>query len=234
MIRAMADMSPVPDTLFKLYMERALEELHRAGDPAVLYPWPDAVDESHADLKETIARISAQNAQTSALLTATLFTALAAEAFINGELATGLRGQDRDAADRMSPVDKYVLGTQLILNERLFDRDTPPITNIRALFALRNKLVHPKPGFAPKSTVLQDHEFAAQFAATNVADNILFVASAAQVVSSRTRTMTDPFAWLIWKGRDTIMGFAEEIATVPDRNYEAQPSLLKRVLEYEF
>jgi hypothetical protein len=75
-----------------------------------------------------------------------LFSALAAEAFINSFIAVTLPKRDRERIDRKRTVDKYALGPKLAVDEDLSDLEKrEELTVLERLFTIRNRLVHPKP-----------------------------------------------------------------------------------------
>jgi hypothetical protein len=75
-----------------------------------------------------------------------LYAAFAAEAFINSFIAATLPTRDRERIDRNRTVDKYVLGPRLAVSSDLSELEQrDELEVIERLFALRNKLVHPKP-----------------------------------------------------------------------------------------
>lgn len=74
------------------------------------------------------------------------FSAFAAESAINRFLVDHLAGRDLETALRLSPaVEKFTVGTRLVLGKSAFPRDEQTYEKLRVLFGLRNKLVHAKP-----------------------------------------------------------------------------------------
>jgi hypothetical protein len=55
-----------------------------------------------------------------------------------------LAKKDIEAIDHLPTAEKFVLSPRLILGEAVFGRGREPIQRIRALFKLRDQLVHPK------------------------------------------------------------------------------------------
>ncbi|HEV7529015.1 MAG TPA: hypothetical protein VGO29_08975 [Solirubrobacteraceae bacterium] len=75
---------------------------------------------------------------------ALLFAAFAAEAYANDFLYEKWAGQDRDALERLSAVDKYAL-LPALAETTVLDRGGEPLQRVKWLFDRRNELVHPKP-----------------------------------------------------------------------------------------
>lgn len=159
---------------------------------------------------------------------AVLFAALAAESYVNEFLGAFLDGSDYTAVDRMSPVDKYVLGTKFATGDKLFDRQGAPVTKIAALFALRNKLVHPKPGFGPAPFAEPWGEFEENFPPPRAAEFIVTVARAAVILVKRAYGaghLDDVWANVIWQGREAILGYGERSTGVPGQYDQPEEDL---------
>lgn len=76
-------------------------------------------------------------------LNATLFVALAAEAFINTALERVLGPEDAQALTRLRPVaERWTLGTHLVFGTPLLARGEEPHQSLIRLFQERNRLVH--------------------------------------------------------------------------------------------
>lgn len=158
-----------PRTLSAAYLEQSLDALYAAGNPAVLFEkWREKPPKNKT--AEAFMVLTARRTHLAQCRTATLFAALSAEAYVNEFLAAHLKGNDLKAVDRMSPVDKYVLGTKLAYGESLFFRDREPFPVINELFKLRNQLVHPKPGFGPAGPLGPSGDFEQLFPPTRVAE----------------------------------------------------------------
>ena len=72
-----------------------------------------------------------------------LFSAFAAEAYINRFLHNRLSGRDLKTALRIGPpAEKFAAGTRLALGQTLFPRDEDIYERLQTLFTLRNRLVH--------------------------------------------------------------------------------------------
>lgn len=76
---------------------------------------------------------------------AVLWTALGVEAAANYYIAATLP-EDAEALDDLKTVNKLLVAPQLATGEALFRTDAEPIGQIRTLFKLRNRVVHPKVG----------------------------------------------------------------------------------------
>jgi hypothetical protein len=76
---------------------------------------------------------------------AVLFAALAVEAAANVYVATMLP-DDAERLDRLDTVDKLLVAPRLATGQALFISDHEPVGQVRILFKLRNRIVHPKLG----------------------------------------------------------------------------------------
>lgn len=75
-----------------------------------------------------------------------MFSAFAAEAYINRFLHNRLSGGDlKTALNIRPPAEKFAAGTRLALGQTLFPRDEEIYEKLKALFTLRNRLVHARP-----------------------------------------------------------------------------------------
>jgi hypothetical protein len=89
-----------------------------------------------------------------------MFSAFAAEAYINRFLHNHLSGGDLNTALGIRPVvEKFTAGTRLALGETLFPRDEDIHERLRALFALRNRLVHAQPREVEPEEVLGEQAY---------------------------------------------------------------------------
>jgi hypothetical protein len=227
-----------PRNLSAAYLEQAVSDLHAAGNPAVLYrghraPPPEDAREEKVKGDRATAFLLARYRHMTHCRNAVLFAALAAESYVNEFLAFFLTGQDLEAVDRMSPVSKYVLGTKLASGEALFKRDEPPIPDIAALFKLRDKLVHPKPGFGPAPFAEPWGEFEQNFPPPKVAKYIVAVASAAAILIERAYPEGLPDVWsdVISRGKDAIVGYGDRAANVPGQYDPPTPNLFREAID---
>src|SRR6185295_5575387 len=76
---------------------------------------------------------------------ALLFAAFAAEAYANDFLYEKWGGQDRDALQKLSTVDKYAILSAFAGATTVLDRSREPLQSIKWLFDRRNELVHAAP-----------------------------------------------------------------------------------------
>ena len=76
---------------------------------------------------------------------ALLFAAFAAKAYANDFLYETWGGRDRDALQKMSPVDKYAILPAFAGATTVLDRGREPLQRIKWLFDRRNELVHAAP-----------------------------------------------------------------------------------------
>jgi hypothetical protein len=146
------------------YLQEAAEALTACGSAPALYgrfrglpPQARAEAERFATTQEG-PKMQARFARTSIL-----FSALAAEAYVNDFLDARLTGSDSDAIDRLPTVEKYVIGIKYAEDSNVFKRGAEPVQTLTRLFAARNALVHPKPGGRARSLV--DQSGAAEFLA---------------------------------------------------------------------
>ncbi len=222
-----------PASLSGAYLLQALESLHAAGDPDALYG-PTRLDEDVAEGRSFFIVQARQN-RVQSCWTAVIFAALAAEAYVNEFLASKLDAKkDRDGLDRLSTVDKYVLGTRVAYpEETLFRRDDEVIPTLAELFGLRNKLVHPKPGFAPSKLLAPPGEFEGLVEPPKVAHYIVMVAGAAVLLMRRAypdRPLDVP-ADMIWFGRTVILEYGKRATKLPALGAASPAPLFKQAVD---
>lgn len=207
-----------------------MDELHDAGNPAVLYPHGGGPRE---DTGGALLNLMAFHNRVTHCRTSALFSALAAESYINEFLGVHFKGKDLEAVDRFTPVNKYVLGTRLALGKPMFRRGDEPMQTIAALFKLRDKLVHPKPGFGPAALSEKFGEFEAQFTPSAISNYIVMVAAAGKILVSRAYGPKewDAYADVAWQGREVIWAYANRTAKVPTPDSEPEPTLWAQILE---
>lgn len=75
-----------------------------------------------------------------------LFSAFAAEAYVNEFLRKRLPRSDFNTIDRLPTVEKYLVGVALAGHKELFQRSSEPAQTLKLLFDTRNALAHPRPG----------------------------------------------------------------------------------------
>jgi hypothetical protein len=171
------------------------------------------------------AHVLAQGKQLEFARTSILFSALAAEAYINRFLEAGLPPADFEAVEKLGTADKYVLGPELVLGHRLFERGAEPAQSIDALFKLRHKLVHPK-GRRVKfdGGTLMDERFE-HFSPQAAANFIVRVAEAENLLAEQAAPprMVDPTV-------ATVIGNREKILQLGAALREGLPAPPKRLL----
>jgi hypothetical protein len=214
------------------YIEQALTALHASGDPGSLWPhWARDRAAEDPDAELGFGWINAELARRRHSRTAILFAALSAEAYINEFLARHLVGRDLAAVDRLPTVDKYVVGTRLVLGEVVFDRAHEPAQTIAMLFKVRDKLVHPKPGFGPHLNPLDAvQERETMFTPDAAGRYIAFVAAATTVLGRQRGSKLDMTADVIWFGRNVIFEYAARATrALPRATAEPEPSLWSQI-----
>jgi hypothetical protein len=111
-----------------------------------------------------------------------VFSAFAAEAYVNRFLHNRLSGRDlKTALDMRPPAEKFAAGTRLALGKTLFPRDDPTYQSLKALFALRNRLVHARPRPIEPEEVLDQRAYR-DFNPLATLDYLVTVASAARTL----------------------------------------------------
>ena len=207
---------PRPRGLASDYLHQAAEAFHAAGDPAALYrrwrPKPPTAGWEWMQLWAREERF--RQARTSVL-----FTALAAEAYVNEFLsASDLSKARLKKLDGLPTVKKYTDATAEAFGEPLFwegDEVTPKLTN---LFELRHQLVHPKPGFgSPGMLAPSDLEMDEQFAMPALAGYLVYVGGAAEVLVRRAYGYDhiDIPGSILWRGRKALFEYADRQAVLP-------------------
>ena len=173
----------------------------------------------------TFALAQAEHRRIASLSTAVVFAAFAAEAYINeylGALAKDYGREDRKALDHMRVLQKYLFGPKIVSGKRLFVRGKPPIPELEALFTLRNKLAHPKPGFGPGLIFDGPGDYERAFSATRIASQIVHVSVAAIVlVRAAFKEQLDIPADIVWFGRGPILAYGVKAEKLPQ--FDAQP-----------
>ncbi len=197
------------------YLLQALDGLHDAGDPAHLYahwrrfPPPDP-KKVEADM-----RAAARRARIRAARTAVLFAALAAESYVNEFLSVHgvLAEWDREPTHR-----KFLKGTHKAYGSSLFFADREPYPVIVELFKLRDRLVHPKPGFGVTAVHGQPStDFEQLFSMPKVAEYIVMVGGSADLLMPRAYGFEsiEVAGTVIWRGRSVIREYAKRHTKLP-------------------
>jgi hypothetical protein len=133
----------VEDRTAGAYLTQARGAVLDCGKSRKLYAgWRESAD---VDKQERIGRhFAAQARQLDVARTSILFSALSAEAYINGFLWRQLPPGDFEVVERLPTDEKFVIGPELALKEKVFERGAEPAQSIDVLFRLRHDLVHPK------------------------------------------------------------------------------------------
>jgi len=220
-----------PATLSATYLSQAVDAFGLTNDPPTLYTYLYGRDLDSTG--RALAVIEAGRVRLNCSMRAVLFAALAAESYVNEFLAAHLSRQDRDAMDRLPTVSKYVLGFRIGSDREPFKRDRWPIPILKDLFTLRDRLVHPKPGFGPEPVLGPLGSFEEQFTGEQVARYLIAVACAGLVVVKETYGPDHLDLWtdLIWFGRDVIHEFASEATALPPVDGPPSVTLGRRLIE---
>lgn len=214
-------------------MSQAVEAFGESGDGPTLYG--HLYGETDLDPTESaLAVIEGNRRRTVSRLQAVLFTALATESYANEFLAAQLSRKDFEVVDRMSPVNKLVVGTGFGNGKAIFQRGRAPIPQLVKLFKLRDRLVHPKPGFGPDATGEPLQAFKAYFAAQHIADFLVSAAAAGYVLLKRAYGPDHLDIWtdLLWFSKETLFEFAAEAEDLPPVDAKPPPTLLARLIEH--
>jgi hypothetical protein len=164
--------------------------------------------------------------------TATLFTAFAAEAFVNDFLAVHLKPhvtQRRLAEiDRWSTTRKYTEAVEIAYG-RLFWEDDEVIPSLRQLFDVRNQLVHGRPGAGPPMAYMPDPSWRQVYPPIRVADWLVAVAGAASAMERRCYGFDDESApaSAIWFGREIVHSHAAQASPLPSAARAGRPPLVR-------
>jgi hypothetical protein len=223
---------PRPRSLASDYLRQATDALDAAGDPGHLYrKWRNSMPPRPFGFE--IMRRWARSERFERARTSVLFSALAAEAYVNEFLAAfGLSKARLKELDGLSTVRKYTEGTATAYGETLFhDRDeTTPV--LRKLFDLRHLLVHPKPGFGqPPLLEAEDAALDERFALPELAEYVVIVGGCADLVTRRAYGF-DTFDFpgtMLWRARGAVRQFADERRQLPEPDAEPGPSLWRLV-----
>ncbi len=212
---------PAPATLASSHLAQALDAFDDACSPeAVFAPrkiWPLQPSDSIGS-RRTLSEITQRNL----CLTAALFTAFAAEAFVNNflevhDLKSRLSATKFRKLDRGSTVNKYIEGVALAY-EPLFGPDDEVVPAISELFGVRNTLVHARPGVGPPLAYMPDPTWRSMYPPRKLAEWLVAVAGAAELMETRCYGFdyhSFPAAF-IWHGRDIVTDLATRSEPLPD------------------
>jgi hypothetical protein len=135
------------ETMAGTHLSDAIRALRDAGSSDALYdPELRATDPSEIEWEDySLARDEAEGMRVTHARRALLFAAFAAEAYANDFLYSVSDGQDREALQKLSTVDKYALLRGFAGKASSLDRGREPLQTIRWLFKRRDELVHAAP-----------------------------------------------------------------------------------------
>lgn len=164
---------PAPRSLASSHLLEALNALDDACSPEALYrprrTWPLNRDDSPAAWR-TLADIAQRNF----CCTATLYTAFAAEAYVNDFLDIHLKpkvsaSKFKEIDRRWSTRRKYLEAVPLAYAPLFSDRDDDDvIPYLTSLFSVRNNLVHARPGTGPPMAAMRDPTWRKEYRPTTV------------------------------------------------------------------
>jgi hypothetical protein len=216
------------ETLDSVYLHDALEALLQAGDPAHLYA---ETEESEEATRQAYATAQVKSRRIKACRDCVLYAAFAAEAFINSFIAATLPKRDRERIDRNRTVDKYVLGPRLAVTSDLSELEQrEELVVLERLFALRNKLVHPKPRQLEEIQRLGAARWRYdEYKPSKAAEFVATVGSEAYTLSQlHDAVPLSSTAYLVVLTKEQILEFGRQTDTEPARG--AEPGLTMQVL----
>ena len=214
------------------YLLQALDGLHDAGDPAHLFAhWRRFPPEDPGKVENEM-RTAALRARIRAARTAVLFAALAAESYVNEFLHAhgALEKWDREPTHR-----KFLKGTHEAYGSQLFFIDREGYQPIVDLLKLRDRLVHPKPGFGVSGHLGEpDTDFERLFAMPKVAEYIVMVGGSADLLMPRAYGFesVDVAGVVIWRGRSVIREYAQRHTKLPAWDAPAERPLFRQAGDY--
>jgi hypothetical protein len=224
---------PAPRTLASSHLLQALDALDEACSPAALYrprrTWPLRREDSAATWR-TLAGITQRNL----CCIATLFTAFAAEAYVNDFLDIHLRAQisakkfahiDRHWSTRRKYLEAVALAYAPLFRDSEDDEVIPHLTS---LFKVRNALVHARPGSGPPMAAMPDPSWRDEYPPTMVARWLVAVAGAVDLLEVRCYGF-DYFSFpgrTIWQGRKVVMDRAQRADALPGPEDPELPPLV--------
>jgi hypothetical protein len=223
---------PAPATLASSHLAQSLDALDDAcSAEAVLTPrrtWPLKQSDS-ASARRTLSGITQRNY----CLTATLFAAFAAEAFVNNflevhDLRSKVSASQYKRIDWGSTYMKYVTGVKLAY-DALFEDGDEVMPAIAELFEVRHKLVHPRPGIGPPVAYMPDPSWRSMYPPTKVAEWLVAVAGAAELMEVRCYGFdynSIPAA-LIWHARQIVQDIAAQTEPLPNPTGPPRASMIE-------
>jgi hypothetical protein len=220
------------ETLDSVYLNEALEALLEAGDAAVLYAGTG--DPEGDRVKEAFVTATVESRRIRACRRCVLYTAFAAEAFINSFIAATLSKRDRKLIDRNRTTQKYILGPRLALREDLSELEKrDELEVIERLFTLRNRLVHPRPRELDEIKTNAAKWRFDEYSPSKAAEFVTAVGDEAYTLSQLHEAVpVSTTAYLIVLGKERILEVGKEAETAPERG--AEPALTIEVLQEMF
>lgn len=218
-----------PRGLASEYLRQAAEAFHAAGDPEQLYAqWrPDNVRSK--PFGWDFMRSWAREDRLRYARNCVLFSAFATEAFVNEFLAAfELSNRRLKELDRKPTMEKLLAGTAEAYGEAFFHDGREPVPVLRSLFDLRNRLVHPKPGFGPTGLLgSDDPEHEEPFAMTELAEYVVMVGGVGDVLTWRAYGYErfDVVGRQLWMARPAVREYATRRLEVPDPDEPAEPTI---------
>jgi hypothetical protein len=142
------------------YLSQACDALRSAGDAAFLWRIEPAQRFGSGSVLATLQlAMDASNRRLRSLRSVPIFAALALEAFANDFLAELLSPADAIAVDRLTTLDKLLLGPRIAGASSTLTRDAEPLQTIKKLLHVRNRLVHARAsGYSPFTHSLTDRD----------------------------------------------------------------------------
>lgn len=201
--------APPPNTPW-LYLRDATRALRDCGNAAILYGgWRG--EDGHPP-NAGFAYLRGPERRTEQARTSILFSAFAAEAYVNAFLAKLMAGKEFALIERDAPREKFFVHVPRVSRAVRFEAGRQPGQVLAKLFTTRNWLVHPQPGVASK------HSITPQLAA----ESLVAVAEAARQMTAELGNI-DARALAVAKERKMFVEWGELCAArIPELD-EAEP-----------
>lgn len=213
----------------------ALDEFRNAGSAEALYreqaPWYSPTSILTPMQQSSDARLR----RLRHLRATVLFAALGAEGYANEFLASHLSGRELEGADRLTTVDKFVLGPKLagLTSPIAYDRERGQ--SLSALFKARNTLVHPptRTGTFPDVYAAEDQR---PYEPRNAARYVIQVAHAELLLYPLRgdQALASP-AKRIWEQRqileDHVEAIGAAVSDIPAKDAEPIRDLMAQMID---
>ena len=228
---------PAPATLGPSHLAQALDAFDDACTPEVtLTPrrrWPLDPGDPPAAWR-TLAEIT----QRTFCCAATLFTAFAAEAFVNDFLSVHLQPEVpekkfREIDRHWSTARKYTEAVEMAYG-RLFWKDDEVMPSLKELFDVRHSLVHGRPGAGPPMAHLPDPCWRALYPPRKVSEWLVAVAGAAESLEMRCYGfdyVSTP-ATAIWRGREIVREYGSQAEPLPNASQMGRSPLIEQLYDH--